>query len=85
MFAFTEEERIGLRHMHSLSQDEQGREVLIGLSWNDTAYLMEHRRNFAKSIRQRDPDRKSKALVLGNNHELARLRRIGELTKDDTP
>lgn len=78
MFEFTEAERIYLTPMYALARDEQGKEVLVGLTVGETVYLMEHRRNFGQGIRERDPDRKDKALVLGRKHEAARLRVIGQ-------
>jgi hypothetical protein len=75
MFEFTEHERQSLTMMRALAQDEQGREVLVGLTIEETEELMGHYRRFPK---ERVPDReKQRFRELHDKHEKARLEVIG--------
>lgn len=84
MFTFTDAERIYYREMRALSTDAQGREILVGLSFEETQALMEHRRKFLTGNRDRDNQRYF--MQLRDKHELARLAVLGaehELKSDN--
>lgn len=72
MFEFTESERAYLTEMHAIVTDEHGREVLAGLTYEETTAFMNHRRKFASG--QRDRDFRGEFLKLHDKHEKARLR-----------
>jgi hypothetical protein len=75
MFIFTENERVCLREFRALATDSGGNEVLAGLSVEETAFLMSHRRKFVIGIR--DHDAKKRALELNKKHEIVRLSILG--------
>lgn len=54
MFEFTEDERVYLKGMHAMSSHSQGREVLVGLTIEETAIYMEYSRAFLSGNRDRD-------------------------------
>ena len=58
-----------MSEMSSISKDEQGREILVGLDVEETAFLMDHRRKFAAGIR--DHKGKKRAVELEEKHRLA--------------
>jgi hypothetical protein len=60
-----------------MAKDEQGREVLVGLTFEQTAFVMDHKRRFRTKDRERDRDHIDKFLVLWDNHERARLAILG--------
>ena len=71
VFTFTNEERATLTAFRALTTDEQGREVLVGLTFEETAFYMARVRRGPPTI----PDLVSqeKYLELDKKHELARL------------
>jgi hypothetical protein len=74
MFAFTDEERATLTEFRAITRDERGREVLVGLTLEETAFYMAH-------VKQRRtlPNREAQKryLELDKKHELARCRAGG--------
>jgi hypothetical protein len=74
MFAFTDEERAQLSEFRAITTDEQGREVLVGLTLEETAFYMAH-------VKRRPiiPDREGRKryIELDKKHELARLAVLG--------
>lgn len=77
MFRFTDAERIYLTEMHSLATDTEGNEVLVGLTLEETAFLMEHRRKFAAG--DRDRENRARARELSDRHQVARLQVVGAI------
>ena len=72
MCDFTEAERQYLTETRSLTQDREGREVLVGLSDQETDLLMAYRRRFTSGNREQDPQNLTIWLELAERHELAR-------------
>ena len=72
MCDFTETERQYLTAAGSLTRDENGREVLVGLTDEESARLMAHRRRFSAGNRFRDTATLSSWLELAEKHEQAR-------------
>jgi hypothetical protein len=72
MCDFTETERQYLTATRSLTRDEDGREVLVGLTDEESAMLMDHRRRFSAGNRLPDTATLSSWLELAERHELAR-------------
>lgn len=74
MFAFTDEERATLTEFRAITTDEQGREVLVGLTLEETAFYVAHVKQ-----RRTNPDRvaQKRYLELDKKHERARLSVIG--------
>jgi hypothetical protein len=71
VFTFTNEERATLTAFRAITTDEQGREVLVGLTFEETAFYMARVRRGPPTI----PDLVSQKqyLELDKKHELARL------------
>ena len=72
MRALTEAERQCLSETQSLTRDQEGREVLVGLTYEESNLLMVYRRQFAMGNRDEDPVKLSIWLELFNRHALAR-------------
>ena len=70
--ALTDAERRYLTQTQSLTRDEAGREVLVGLTDWESDLLMAYRRDFATGLRDRDPENLTTWLELAQRHELAR-------------
>jgi len=68
----TDTERRYLSQTQSLTRDEAGREVLVGLTDWESDLLMAYRRQFATGLRDRDPQNLTTWLDLAQRHELAR-------------
>jgi len=77
MFEFTDAERLYLSEMRALGADEQGRDVLVGLTLEETAFYMEHSRRFTSGNRDRDPENRKRYLTLHEKHEKSRLQVLG--------
>ena len=72
MCDLTAAERQCLTETQSLTRDETGREVLVGLTDQESELLMTFRRQFAMGIRDRDPESLGAWLELTERHEQAR-------------
>lgn len=72
MFAFTDEERARYLETGQIGPDEQGNEIFVGLTLEETAFCMDHKRRFLTPGRVRDPGNKKTFLELMNKHHLAR-------------
>ena len=72
MCDFTEAERQGLTDTRSLARDEEGREVLVGLTVQESDLLMAYRRRFTSGHSDGDPEKLAIWLELAERHELAR-------------
>ncbi|RPH53274.1 MAG: hypothetical protein EHM89_03725 [Acidobacteria bacterium] len=72
MCHFTEAERQGLIDTRSLVRDEEGREVLVGLTDQESDLLMGYRRRFTSGNSDGDPENLAIWLELAQRHELAR-------------
>jgi len=68
----TDAERRYLTQTQSLTRDEAGREVLVGLTDWESDRLMGYRRDFATGLRDREPETLTTWLDLAQRHELAR-------------
>jgi hypothetical protein len=71
VFTFTNAERATLTALRAITTDEQGREVLVGLTFEETAFYMARVRRGPPTL----PDLvgHQKYLELDKKHELARL------------
>jgi hypothetical protein len=67
--ALTEAERQYLTETRSLTLDEVGREVLVGLTYDESSLLMAYRRRLAAGSTDEDP---TIWLELAERHERAR-------------
>ena len=74
-FTLTDSERAHLREMRALSTDLQGREVLVGLSFEETVFYVAYGRDRVKGISR--PDDGEKYIELHDKHERARLSVLG--------
>lgn len=72
MCDFTEAERQGLTDTHSLARDKDGRDVLVGLTEQESDVLMAYRRRFTAGNIHRDQENLTIWLELAQRHELAR-------------
>lgn len=75
MFAFTDRERARLSEFRAITTDAQGREILVGLTLEETAFYMAHVR--AAVTGQPDRAGKKKYVELNKKHERARLQVLG--------
>ena len=75
MFTFTDAERMSLTESRALTTDSHGRELLVGLTLDETEVLMNHRRKFWRG--DRDRANREYCLQLNRKHELARLEVLG--------
>lgn len=71
MFEFTEKERAFLSEMHAITTDGSGREVLVGLTADETTTYMTLTRKFASQPLR--PDENEVYLSLHDKHESARI------------
>jgi hypothetical protein len=71
MFTFTDQERAYQTEMRGIGTDSQGREVLVGLTFEETDFYMHHVRAFAAG--HRDREARQRYLDLHHKHELLRL------------
>lgn len=74
MFQFTEGERFILEECFALTIDQQGRDVLVGLTYEETVSLMEHKRDRRRATREERVALKA----LSDRHDMHRLQRLGE-------
>ena len=72
MCEFTDAERQYLTETRSLTRDEEGREVLVGLTAQESDLLMAYRRRFASGNSDGDSENLAIWLELAQRHELAR-------------
>ena len=79
VFAFTDEERAELSMFRAITRDQQGREILAGLTLEETAFYMAYVRRRTPIV----PDREGREryLELDKKHELARLAMPGPETQ----
>ena len=70
--AFTNEERKALTATRSITRDEQGREVLVGLTESETIRYMGYVRRGQVALRKREMHKQ-----LEEKHEYARIEAIG--------
>ena len=75
MSVFTEKDRTFLTELRAITKDAQGREVLVGLTEQETAFYMEYSRRRLKG--EGDPSGRDRYLELSEKHELARLSILG--------
>ena len=72
MRGLTEAERQYLTETQSLTRDEAGREVLVGLTDQESKLLMGYRRRLAAGNTDQDPGNLTIWLELAERHALAR-------------
>jgi hypothetical protein len=71
-------ERAYLLEMRSLSTDAEGREVLVGLNFEETAFYMAHVRVALNHKRSADHEEQAERyLRLHDKHEVARFQVLG--------
>ena len=75
MFEFTEAERAHKTEMRAITKDSQGREVLVGLTFDETAFYMSFSRKFLSG--DQDSEDSEVYLELHEKHEHARFEVIG--------
>jgi hypothetical protein len=74
MFSFTMAERIYLKTIGAISRDAQGREVLVGLSLEETEFYMGYAAEFhSGEVSRANGER---YLALHERHEAARFRAL---------
>ena len=83
-FPFTDAERAGLAPDRAIEVDTAGREVLTGLTLEETERLMAHRRRFLQGVRERDRGVKLQMNALREKHALARLKALGSSIANDS-
>jgi hypothetical protein len=76
MFKFSDSERAWHSEMRGLATDEQGREVLVGLTMDETIFYTTYSRTRAAGDPDRDPDNRGRFLKLRQKHEVARIQVI---------
>jgi hypothetical protein len=87
MFEFSDSERVWHTEMRGISTDEHGREVLAGLTMEETAFYMSRTRSRASGVHD-NPNSRTRFLELREKHERARLQVIGaeiELRGENPP
>ena len=72
MRGLTEAERQYLTETQSLTRDEAGREVLVGLTDQESKLLMGYRRRLSAGNTDQDPENLTIWLELAERHALAR-------------
>jgi len=77
MIEFTDSEREFHTEMRGLTKDEHGREVLVGLTLDETEFYVTHVRRRTAGDRDRDRANQARYLELHQKHEFARLQTIG--------
>lgn len=77
---FTDGERSALTQTRALGSDDQGREVLVGLTYEETALCVVHTRSFLGPNRDRDLANRARYLELNKKHESARRVVVGTET-----
>lgn len=77
VFKFSDNERTYLAEMRAISTDENGSEILVGLTVEETAWYMQHSRRFLTEDRDHEPENKKKYLQLHEKHERARFVVLG--------
>ena len=70
--ALTEAEREYLTETQSLTLDEAGRDVLVGLTYEESSLLMAYPRRMAAGSKDEDPENLTIWLELAERHECAR-------------
>lgn len=75
MFSFTYDERANLTEMRAITTDASGKEVLVGLTLEETAFYMDHTRQ--RSAGKHDHRNDDRYLELHDKHDGARLSVIG--------
>lgn len=76
MFAFTDKERAGFSEQRAIATDPQGREVLVGLTLEETAFYMAYVRNRVADG-QPDPEAEDRYFDLHEKHQRERFRVLG--------
>jgi hypothetical protein len=76
MFTFTDDERASLGWMRGITQDPQGRAVLVGLTFEETDFYITYRRKFFTPQRDRGHEHQRRYLELHRKHEIARLEMV---------
>jgi len=73
MINFTDAERAWHSEMLGLAVDEEGREVLVGVTMEETEFYVTHIRKRTCGDRDRNPVNRTRFLELHEKHEIARL------------
>jgi hypothetical protein len=74
----TDDERAAKRSFQALSLDAEGNEIYVGLSREESEWMLDYERKYAPGTGRRpEPQEKRRHIALNEKHELARLRAIG--------
>lgn len=76
-FRFTDSERAELSEFGAITTDERGREILVGLTHDETAFLMAYERGFIGTQRDSNRENGKKYVALMNKHLLAWRETLG--------
>lgn len=88
MIEFSDSERSFLEQMRGLARDDDGQEVLVGLTAEETEFYVLYGRKRASGERNRDPSSRDRYLALHQKHDLARQQVIhaeNEARRDGSP
>jgi hypothetical protein len=84
-FTFSDSERTHLSEMRAIAIDEQGRQVLVGLSMDETVFYQTYIRRRAAGTRERDRTNQPRFQELHQKHEWHRMQVIALGTKNAPP
>jgi hypothetical protein len=88
MIEFTAGERAFLEEMRGLAKDENGQDVLVGLTLEETEFYVTYTRKRAAGARERDPANRDRFFALHDKHDLVRQQVIlaeREARRDSSP
>lgn len=88
MIELTAGERTFLEEMHGLAKDENGQEVLVGLTLEETEFYVTYTRRRAAGDRERDPANRDRFFALHDKHDLVRrqvMLAANEADRDPSP
>jgi len=79
MSAFNDTERAYYTEMRGLTSDAEGREVLVGLTFEETVFCIEYKRKLEPGgpPRNRDREDRERYLRLHEKYDVARLEVVG--------
>lgn len=88
MVEFTDGERSWHEEMRGITKDANGRDVLVGLTMEETEFYLTYSRRFGARDRDRDPANQARMAELRRKHDIARCQVIGaevEARNDGSP
>ncbi|WP_128001051.1 hypothetical protein [Piscinibacter defluvii] len=75
---FNDDERDLRIQFGDMVTDAEGRDCMVGLTHEESVFLVQHKRDFAKGNRHHG-EAKRRAVELVRKHEAARIARLGEV------